>query len=153
MAVQTRRVAESWLRLAMASSLSGQAQARAPCQAAPPGAWVRCRLGREAEPDIPGVLPGRERLSPRPGIKSTPPPGLAHENPFVCPALPSRPTSKSPHAPSPLTPGPVQAAPTQSSSSPPTSESFPAPPPPGLPFPSLRLGQAPLWAPTTPGTS
>lgn len=92
-------------------------------------------------------FPAGRRVSPhRDKVQTTP--GLAHENRFVCPALPGqRPPNPTPTISS--HPGSRIGGPAQNTAFPPTSTSSPAPPPQVSPSPSLRRVQAPLWDPTS----
>lgn len=143
-------------RLRLVSSLSGQAQARAPCQAAPPGVRVWCKAWERVKIRHPwSSSQRREVMNPHPETKSKPTPGLGRENLLsVCPALPSQTKLPSPCMHHLLSsPGPVQATRGPEHLIP-TSKSFLAPPLPGIPFPHHSgWVRHPLWAPTIPWTS
>lgn len=140
---------------------SGQAQARAPCQAAPPGVGVRCEAWEKGStrPSLESSPPRRPYEStPQDEVQTTTGPGPqrpAHPSTFsVCPALPARPNSQVPKCTSSFsTPGPVQAAPGPEHLISTSSDFLAPPPPPGLssPFPSPPgWVRHPLWAHTGP---
>lgn len=139
-------------RPVMASSPSGQAQARASCQVAPPGVWGWCKAqeGGSTRHPLESFPTGRGYEStPRDKVQITTWPG-SRGPPFCLPstAQPDQ-TPKSLHAPAPLTSRPTQAAPGPEHPIP-ASKSFLAPSlPPGSSLPS-RLGQVSLLGPYKP---
>lgn len=88
------------LWLVMASSLSGQAQARAPCQAAPPGVWVWYKAwegGRTRHPLESFPMGRGYESTPRDKVQTTTWTGSQEPTFSVCPALPSQTELPSPH--------------------------------------------------------